>query len=52
MRRGATREEVRDAYRAQMKLYHPDRVADLGAELQAVAHRKSIEIQRAYDELS
>lgn len=50
--RGATREEVRDAYRAQMKLYHPDRVADLGAELQAVAHRKSIEIQRAYEELS
>ncbi len=50
--RGATREEVRDAYRAQMKLYHPDRVADLGSELQAVAHRKSIEIQRAYDELS
>ena len=52
VRRGATPEEVRDAYRAQMKLYHPDRVADLGSELQAVAHRKSIEIQRAYDELS
>lgn len=52
VRRGAAREEVRDAYRAQMKLYHPDRVADLGSELQAVAHRKSIEIQRAYDELS
>ena len=51
VRRGATRDEIRDAYRAQMKLYHPDRVADLGSELQAVAHRKSIEIQRAFEEI-
>ena len=48
---GATRDAIRDAYRAQMKLYHPDRVADLGPELQAVAHRKSLEIQRAYAEI-
>jgi hypothetical protein len=51
VRRGATAEEIRDAYRAQMKLYHPDRVADLGPELQEVAHRKSLDIQRAYQEL-
>lgn len=51
VRRGATPDEIRDAYRVQMKLYHPDRVADLGPELQAVAHRKSIEIQRAYEEI-
>jgi uncharacterized membrane protein YkvA (DUF1232 family) len=50
--RGASADEVTRAYRAQMKLYHPDRVADLGPELQEVAHRKSIEIQRAYAELS
>ncbi|MBM4244758.1 MAG: DUF1232 domain-containing protein [Deltaproteobacteria bacterium] len=49
--RGATRDEIRDAYRAQMKLYHPDRVADLGPELQQVAHRKAIEIQRAFEEI-
>jgi hypothetical protein len=49
--RGATPDEIRDAYRAQMKLYHPDRVADLGPELQEVAHRKSIEIQRAFEEI-
>jgi hypothetical protein len=51
VRRGASTEEIRDAYRAQMKLYHPDRVADLGPELQEVAHRKSLDIQRAYQEL-
>jgi len=50
--RGASLDDVTRAYRAQMKLYHPDRVADLGPELQEVAHRKAIEIQRAYAELS
>jgi hypothetical protein len=34
-----------------MKLYHPDRVADLGHELQELAHRKALDIQRAYAEL-
>jgi len=47
----ASPEEISRAYRAQMKLYHPDRVADLGTELREVAHRKALEIQRAYDEL-
>lgn len=51
VRPGATHDEIRDAYRTQMKLYHPDRVADLGPELQQVAHRKSLDIQRAYAEI-
>jgi DnaJ-class molecular chaperone len=46
--RGASREEVRSQYKEQMKLYHPDRVAHLGAELQTLALEKSKEIQRAY----
>jgi DnaJ domain/Protein of unknown function (DUF1232) len=50
--RGASREEVAQAYRRQVKLYHPDRVADLGEELQALAHRKALELRRAYEELS
>ena len=50
--RGATAEDVNRAYREQMKLYHPDRVADLGEELRRVAHEKTVAIQRAYEELS
>jgi DnaJ-domain-containing protein 1 len=50
--RGASRDEIGSAYRELMKRYHPDRVADLGPELQDVAHEKTVEIQRAYDELT
>ena len=50
--RGASRDQIRDAYREQLKLYHPDRVSGLGEELQALAHDKVIEIQRAYEELT
>ncbi len=50
--RSATREQVVHAYREQLKKYHPDRVADLGADLQRVAHQKTIDLQRAYRELA
>lgn len=49
---GASRDEIAQAYRAQLKRYHPDRVADLGPELQRVAHHKTVELQRAYAELT
>jgi DnaJ-domain-containing protein 1 len=48
---GATADELARAYREQMKRYHPDRVADMPREFQELAHRKTIEIQRAYAEL-
>jgi uncharacterized membrane protein YkvA (DUF1232 family) len=48
---GASREEIVRAYREQIKRHHPDRVADLGEDLQRLAHRKTVEIQRAYDEI-
>jgi uncharacterized membrane protein YkvA (DUF1232 family) len=48
----ATREAIRAAYKARMKEYHPDKVAFLGEELQELAHRKSLEIQKAYEQLS
>ncbi len=34
-----------------MKEYHPDKVAHLGEELQELAHKKSLDIQRAYQQL-
>lgn len=47
----ASREAIRSAYRARMQEYHPDKVAHLGAELQKLAHEKSQQIQRAYQQL-
>lgn len=49
--RGASADDITRAYREQMKAYHPDRVATLGPELQELAHKKTVEIQRAYDQL-
>lgn len=50
--RGATAKEIRAAYRRTAAQYHPDKVAHLGRELQDVAHRKMLEIQRAYEVLT
>jgi len=47
----ASGEEIRAAYRTRMQEYHPDKVAHLGEELQKVAHRKTVEIQQAYEQL-
>lgn len=52
LRRDASREQIARAYREQMKRYHPDRVNGLGPELQELAHRKALDIQRAYQELT
>jgi DnaJ-domain-containing protein 1 len=43
-------EEIRDAYKRLMSLYHPDKVASLGPELGALAERKSKEVTVAYRE--
>ena len=49
--RDATRQEITRRYHEELKRYHPDRVAGLGDELQRLAHQKTIELRRAYDEL-
>lgn len=49
--RGASKDAIRSAYRERMMQYHPDKVAHLGEELQALANEKSQQIQRAYREL-
>ncbi len=48
----ASRETIQAAYKARMKEYHPDKVTHLGEDLQKLAHRKALEIQRAYQQLS
>ena len=49
---GASREEVKAAYRRLVAQYHPDKVSHLGKEFQDLAHRRLIEIQRAYERLT
>jgi DnaJ-domain-containing protein 1 len=44
-------ESIRSAYRLRMTEYHPDKVAHLGDELQELAHKKVLEIQKAYRQL-
>ncbi len=45
----ATREQITAAYREQISQYHPDKVARLGAEIRALAERKSAQLNAAYD---
>ena len=47
-----SKEEIDAAYKARMKEYHPDKVAHLGEELQELARRKVLEIQKAYQQLT
>ena len=44
----ATLDEVKAAYRAKVKQYHPDRVVNLAKEFQELAERKMKEINQAY----
>jgi DnaJ-domain-containing protein 1 len=48
--RNATHADVAAAYRARISEYHPDKVAKMGAEIRAVAERKSKQINIAYAE--
>jgi DnaJ-domain-containing protein 1 len=40
--------DIKTAYRLRISLYHPDRVAGLGEELQQLAEKKAKEINEAY----
>jgi DnaJ-domain-containing protein 1 len=48
----ATDEEVRAAFRAQLLLNHPDRVAHLSPALQAFARQQVLAIQAAWDRIA
>ncbi len=45
----ASPETIRAAYRSLISRYHPDKVAGLGPELQAVANARTKEINHAHD---
>ena len=48
LNKGASREAIQAEYRRQLMLYHPDKVQHLGAELQVLAHEKTLQIQKAF----
>lgn len=52
IRRGASPEEIKRAYRREMTKYHPDKVRHLGEELQSLADKRAKAIQSAYERLS
>lgn len=49
--RGASTEEIREAYRRLANQYHPDKVVHLGQEFRELAEIRFKEIQAAYQEL-
>ncbi|MEI7769885.1 MAG: J domain-containing protein [Chloroflexales bacterium] len=50
--RGASADEIKQAYRQQMRRYHPDRVAAAHPEEQAYASRRALRINAAYQALN
>ncbi|HVI53898.1 MAG TPA: DnaJ domain-containing protein [Luteibacter sp.] len=46
----ATHDQIVGAYRARMSEYHPDKVANLGPDIRALAEQKAKEINAAYAE--
>ncbi|GAB6909065.1 DnaJ domain protein [Desulfosarcina cetonica] len=48
---GASKEEIKAAYRRLAGKYHPDKVQHLGEEFQRLAEKRFKEIQTAYDRL-
>lgn len=51
LKRGASKDEVKEAYRRLVAQYHPDKVNHLGPELKDLAHKKMLEIQKAYEQV-
>jgi DnaJ-class molecular chaperone len=51
VKKTASGDEIRTAYRHLIKQYHPDRVGDLPPEFREVAHRRTMEIRKAYEAL-
>ena len=52
LKKGASKEEIKKAYRSLVKEYHPDKVHHLGPEFQKVAQEKMRAINDAYEALT
>ncbi|MCD6137377.1 MAG: DnaJ domain-containing protein [Deltaproteobacteria bacterium] len=48
---GASKKEIKQAYKRLVAKYHPDKVQHLGSEFQDLAHKKFVAIQKAYETL-
>lgn len=48
---GATQEQIKAAFREQLKLNHPDKVAHLSPALQAFAAQQTLKLKAAYERL-
>lgn len=49
VREDASKEEIVSAYKQKISEYHPDKVAQMGEELRALAESKSKQINAAYE---
>ena len=50
--KGASKDEIKKAYRKMVKKYHPDKLGDIGEEAKKTAIEKFRMVQVAYDELN
>ncbi len=47
--RSASNDEIKSAYKTQIKQYHPDKVSSLAPEFQELAKQKTQELNQAYE---
>jgi uncharacterized membrane protein YkvA (DUF1232 family) len=51
LKRNATKDEIKAAYKRLAAQYHPDKVQHLGKEFQELAHKKFVNIKKACETL-
>ncbi len=49
--KNANAAEIKKAYHEALSKYHPDKVEHLGDEIKQVAREKTVQIQRAYEQI-
>ena len=49
---GATKQEIKDAYKSMAKTFHPDKLAGVDIAIKKIAEEKFKEINEAYENLA